>query len=465
MDQLIDALDLTILEDCYRGSGSAAHRPDLMFKIVVLQTLDGRRSPAQWSVAVKENIAVQWICRGIKPSRSALYDFRNRLAEPIADLCAQAVRQAQLEGLLHPTEGVLDGTFVRACASRHRMVNMSTLQRRHAELDAVLTKDAADQPVENMPKWMAKTPAGREELAERYTKAHEELERRLAVNARRPKGKRLDEKKVVVSTSDPEAPTGRDKEKVFCPLYTVQYMVEPQSLIILSYEAFAQATDANTLGLMLDRTQEVIGHHLDLVNADAGYVSVLDLQECARRGVELIAPVHENSYSEKKRTPQPNEKLKRELFTWDDEQQIYICPQGHAMNYEAKERKARSGDREVIQYRYRCSGDHCRQCPLAQRCTSNPEKGRTINRLEGQELLDAQRLKMQTPEAQAKQRQRGQVVERGFADAKAHRNFRRLHGRGLKRARAESGIVVFAQNALTINRLRQTRASPGDCNT
>ncbi|MCU0961448.1 MAG: hypothetical protein MUF48_15235, partial [Pirellulaceae bacterium] len=49
-------------------------------------------------------------------------------------------------------------------------------------------------------------------------------------------------------------------------------------------------------------------------------------------------------------------------------------------------------------------------------------------------------------------------IAHAFADAKQHRNFRRLHGRTLRRAVAEVGLLVLAQNTLTLHRLRQNAA-------
>ena len=69
---------------------------------------------------------------------------------------------------------------------------------------------------------------------------------------------------------------------------------------------------------------------------------------------------------------------------------------------------------------------------------------------------------MKTPEGEARRKRRSQIIERAFADAKEHRNLRKLHGRGLKRARAEVGLVVLAQTALMIQRLRQARANASE---
>jgi transposase len=455
IEAYIDGLNLSALEAAYRGVGSAAFRADLMLKIALLETLEGRRSPAQWSRDAQESLPLLWIGRGIQPSRSAWYNFRDRLGDVIQELHAGMVRQGISAGLIAAKEAVQDGTTTRACASRHRTINQSVLQRRREELAAAITQDQSGRSLETVPRWMAKTPKGRQEQSQRYAKADAILERRLAENARRDKDKRLDEKRVTVSTSDPEAPTGRDKEKTFCLLYTSQFVVEPASLVILAFEVFAQATDAGTLAPLLDRTAQVIGCPLAAVTADAAYATLLDLQECLERGVELFAPVQENNVTKKKDA----ERIEREQFTWLAEEKTYVCPQGHRLDYRGKESKRRRGDQQVVEHRYHCPPEHCRSCPLQQRCVRNSDKGRTVKRLEGQELIDAQRAKMQTPEAQAKRKRRGEVIERSFADAKEHRNLRKLHGRGLRRARAEVGLVVMAQNALTLMRLRETHAT------
>lgn len=459
LERYIDSQDLSALEAAYRGAGSEAHRPDLLLKIAMWEILEARRSPAQWARDIREHIPLQWLGRGLEPSRTALYQFRDRLGGVIQELHTGMIEQAIQEGLVVAEEGVLDGTSIRACASRHRMVNNSILERRIGELQATILLDQTGQRPDLVPSWMAKTPKGRREQSKRFAKAQEALNRRLEANAQRPKGKRLAEKKVTISTSDPESVMGRDKEKTFCPLYTSQFVVEPNSLVVLSFEVFAQATDAGTLGIMLDKTAQVIGHQLDAITTDSGYVSILDIQECIDRDVELYAPVQENDFTEKKRAARASQKIDRDQFTWLPEDQVYVCPEGHQLDYKGKERKRRRGDQEVIEHRYHCSAEHCRTCPLRTQCVRDPEKGRTVKRLEGQELIDAHRAKMKTPEGEVKRKRRGQIIERAFADAKQHRDLRKLHGRGLERARAEIGLVVLAQTALAIHRLQENRAN------
>jgi transposase len=459
VERFVDGLDLSALEEAYRGAGSPAHRADLLLKIALLEVFEGRPSPAQWYRDVRDSIPLLWIGRGLQPSRTALYNFRDRLGDVIQKLHAGMVRQGIAEGLIDPQEGVQDGTTTRACASRHRTINRNVLERRREELAAVIAQDQSGRPPETVARWMAKTPAGRQEQSQRCARAHETLQRRLAENARRAKDKRLDEQKVTVSTSDPEAPTGRDKEKTFCLLYTSQFLVEPESLVILAFEVFAQATDAGTLAPLLDSTAQIIGAPLAAVTADSAYATLLDLRECLERRVELFAPVQENDYTGRKRAARAAAWMEREQFTWLPEEKTYVCPQGHRLAYRGKEHQRRRGDQQVVQQRYHCPPEHCRGCPLRERCVRHPDKGRTIKRLEGQELIDAHRAKMKTSAAEAKRKRRGEVIERCFADAKEHRHLRKLHGRGLRRARAEIGLVVMAQNALTLMRLRKTAAT------
>jgi transposase len=460
IDAFVNGLDRTSLQASYLGVGSLAHNPDLVLKIVLYETSQGRLSPAEWARDVGDSIALRWLGQGIKPSRSALYAFRDRLSQPVFDMHARAIQQAIAEGLTAAEKAVLDGTSARSCASRHQLVNEEKLTKRLQELNAAAEKDAAGQPIESEPYWMAATPNGRQAQLERYRRAGDELADRLAKNEERPKDKQLPRKKVKVSVTDPEAPLGLDKEKVFCPMYTAEFVVDTASLLILSFDVFPQATDAGTLAPMLDRTQEVTGTMVIQIGTDAGYVSLLDLQECRERNVRLVGPVGENDFTEQKRAQAGPPRIGKDQFQWLPDEKTYRCPQGHRLDYKGNERKPRRDGNTVVQHRYHCPPEHCCACPLRDRCVKNPEKGRTVKRLEGEEIIEAHKEYMKTDEAKAANRLRGSVIERCFGDAKKHRDLRCLHGRGLKRAKAEVGLVVLVQTALTLARLRKNAVNP-----
>jgi hypothetical protein len=104
----------------------------------------------------------------------------------------------------------------------------------------------------------------------RYSQAQEHLARLQAANQRRSPSERRPPDKIVVSTGDPEAALGVDKDHVFRPLYTIQTIRDVDSPLILSYDVFARATDAGTLPPMLARTQQLTGRRLQEVLVDSG---------------------------------------------------------------------------------------------------------------------------------------------------------------------------------------------------
>lgn len=431
-----------------------------MLKIVLYETLEGRLSPSQWARDVPDSDALRWLGQGIQPSRSALYDFRDRLSEPVFQMHARTIQQAIDEGLTAAEAAVLDGTSARSGASRHQLVNWDKLTKRLRELEVAVAQDATGEASDPQPYWMAATAGGRQTQLQRYRRAGDELADRLALNQERPKDKQLPAKKVKVSVTDPEAPLGRDKEKVFCPMYTPEFVVDTTSLLILAFDVFPQVTDAGTLAPMLDRTKEVTGSMLLQISTDALYVSLLDLQECQRRNVCLVGPVAENDFTEQKRNQAGAAQIAKDQFEWLPDEKTYRCPQGHRLEYKGKEQRKRRDGNQVVQHRYRCPAEHCRSCPLRQRCVRNPDKGRTVKRLEGEELIEAHKEWMKTEEAKAANRLRGSVIERCFGDARRHRNLRCLHGWGLKRAKAVIGLVVLVQTAFALARLRKNAETP-----
>ena len=80
--------------------------------------------------------------------------------------------------------------------------------------------------------------------------------------------------------------------------------------------------------------------------------------------------------------------------------------------------------------------------------------------MEGEELLEAQRTKMEREDVKACYALRGQTVERSFGDAKGNRRLERFHGRGLTRVRTETGLLVLAQNLQLLDRLQRNTTNP-----
>jgi transposase len=459
----IGQLDTQPLIDLYPPGGQQAYEPIAMLSMIIYLILKGIASPARWHEEAGLNEAVQWLGYGYQPSRRTWYDFRDRMADCIDSLHEKLIQSGIEQQLVDPTVGVQDGTSIAACASRHRMINEQTLAKRKKLLDKLI--EGSSKQDEAIPMWVPPTFAGRLELAQRMDRAREVLDQRTAENAEKPSEKRKDPAKILVSLSDPDAPFGRDKLKVFRPLYTVQYVVDPTSLLTLGYQCEATVCDTGTLAPMIDRVQKIVGGRLRCMLADAAYCTILDLRDCQHRNIELLAPVQSNSLSKPRKNTNGVGVSNRNQFIWDEKLQTYQCPAGHQLNYHSKQKKKRHGGQTLMQFRYHCPSEHCLACPLASGCVANPARGRTVTRMEGQALLDAQREKMEQAETKQRFQVRNQTVERSFGDAKGNRRYDRYHGRGLRRARCETGLLVLAQNVLRLDRIQRNARNPDKTNT
>jgi transposase len=517
IERAVARLDLTALRATYGRTGSEAHCPERLLGVVLYEMRRGRHGPADWHRDAQECEPVRWLLRGAVVSRSCWYAFRDRVAPLLLDLNAQVLAQALDAGLTTATRAAQDGTLVAANASRHKLVNQATLHKRVEQLAAACANDrptavptagvaaaacADDRPTAGpaagvaaavvpaardgvtagptvvdgpappgaataaaaalaaAPAWLAAAAAGRRQQQQRLERAQERLAELQGQNQQKWPSKRKAAEAIVVSLSDPEAVVGRDKEKVYRPLYNVQVVADLDSPLVLGYEVFAQQNDAGVLGGLLAQVRQQLGHGLKELLADTAYAGGADLAAAVQEGVTVYAPVPGDGVKNPKQIP------KRE-FSWQAAEQTYVCPQGHRLVFEESWREKRVGGGVQV-WRYRCPPEHCQACPLQARCTTAPAKGRAVTRQEHEELIEGLRSRMETAEAKALYRLRGQKVELVNADWKEHRKLRRFSGRGLWRVRGEVGLLVLAHNLVTLEaeetKLRARRAKAAAAN-
>jgi transposase len=460
IERAVEQLDLTSLVESYAGVGKRALRPDLMVKIVMYEMHSQRLSPAQWARDVKENEPLRWLARGLEPSRTRLYEFRDRIASYVDDWNGQVLERAVEEGMTSASRGALDGSSVAAAASRRQLANRERLAGRSDLVQAVLTGRLIE---DRKPQWLASTPLGLVRQKRTYQRAGIVLQKRLEQNRRRRSSKRKPEDKVLVSLTDPEAALGRDKLDVFRPLFNVQLLRDLDSPLVLAYETFAVTHDAGLVSPMLERMTDLVGRKPEQLLADSGYVSLRDLETCAGAEVTLFAPWQENDYSQeqgKKIASNQFTQIPKTDFSWLEEEQTFICPQGHRLEFRTTKKESRL-DYEVTLHMYSCPGEYCSACPRQGECTRNPKKGRTVSRLENETLLDQLRERMHTPEAKALYKLRSQTVELVYADLKEHRGLRRFRSRGLRRAKTQVALAVLAHNILALEHELENRHAEG----
>jgi DDE family transposase len=306
----------------------------------------------------------------------------------------------------------------------------------------------------SLPRWLGKNPTARFLQRRRYHQARQHLEQRKrhqeATRSRLSKSQRPAAGRIKVSVSDPGAPLGFDKAKVFCPLYDVQLACDLDSPLVLGYDVFAAVNDANLFIPILRRTEGLTGTMPVTVLNDTQYANMLNLKYCRGRGVTMYSRGPDTPPGGEGPTEGPVKQIPKREFTWMAAERTYRCPEGHQLVLIRRETQHRQGTEELVEYQYRCPPQFCSNCPRQGQCTRTPQKGRIIKRSEHDELWEALRDRMREAESQALYKLRKQSVERQFADLKEHRALRRFSSFGLGRARIQVGLLILAHDGLEL---------------
>ena len=481
--RLVDEeLDLDDLRRTYAGRGSRPHRPDLLLKLLLYEHAQARVQPVQWLQDLRENKPVQWLTYGIEPSLTTLYEFRDRVQPFLQGLNRQVIRAAIEEGHTDGSCGALDGTTVAANASRHRMINLETVEKRLEILDrelaeaeqaegAVAAIEAPRPEVEaspasgedplRAPSWTARTARGKRRQRDHLHRAREVLRAKHAANKQRRKDKRKQNGTIRVALGDPTAPLGLDKQKTYRPLYNVQTMSDVETDLVLAYATTPTTADNGQLLPMIERTAEMTARPLKQVLADSGYPSGQDLAACAELGVTVYAPWNENAFTKKKRARKDEEaQIPKDQFVFDPSGPSYRCPEGKTLSYRERSSKQKADGSYFPIAIYRADPSDCAGCPLKARCVRGGSAARTVRRQDHEELIEELKERMKQPKAKALYGKRGCTVERRFADFKTRSGLQRFSGRTPERADAQVALTVLAHNLRTLDKLRTRQRPP-----
>jgi len=447
----VDQINPMVFVGLWRGRGSKPHPPAAMFKLMIFQILKKNLSPAKWAREVLSDLVLQTLISNITPSRTALYNFQDRIGTIIERIGQSLIAHSIGHGILDPSVVAMDGTSIRSYGSRHRVVNQKTLTRRRNELSNAIRFDNKGEIDAALPAWMGKTLNGRLSQKENYDKADLILTQRIIENSTKRKASRRPVDEIFISLSDPESALSRDKENVYCPMYSGQLLTDAKSSLILSMSLSCHVTDVGTIGPMIDQVETTLGIKLKEIHADAAYSSLLDVKTCLERNVNLLAPVQENGLTKTNQSSKANKQLSRDHFRYNPETHSYTCPAGHSMAYYDRDNRKRVNGIIVIE-RFRQSTEKCQACPLALQCLRGA-KQRSVARAIGQEVVDAQKAKMTEKIALASRVLRAQTVERSNADIKQRIGLRRFGVTTLTRTKNYLAMTIFVLNLMTVRRL------------
>ena len=318
--EVIEQLDLSELENSYRGSGSASYHPAMLLGLLIYGYATRVFSSRALERATYDSVAFRFIAGKEHPDHDTIAAFRKRFISHIEPLFIEVLKLARAMGMLKMGTVALDGTKVHANASRH-----SALSYRHAKkiekqlrrevrqlLVLAENADEADIPdgmsipeeLERRETRLAAIVEAKAKIEERVAEREEaEYEAKLA--AREEKEQRTGKKP---GGRPPEPPSGQvgSKEQInltdedsrimpvpgggFDQCYNAQAAVAAGSMLVVGTEVTQAANDKEQIAPMLEKLQELpveLGE-VERLLTDNGYLSEKNVEACVAAGIEPL---------------------------------------------------------------------------------------------------------------------------------------------------------------------------------
>jgi len=300
----VDTLDLGAFHARYDkdGTRNQPFHPAMMVKVLVYGYATGVFSSRKIASKLHEDVAFRVLAAGNFPAHRTIREFRALHLKELSELFVQVVRLAREMGLVKLGTIAVDGTKLKANASRHKAMSYGHMRKAEAELkaqiDALLNKArAADEAEKNEPELdipaeiarrearLAAIAEARQRLEQRQRDADLERGRSADDDQKprgpdgKPKGGRYKRPFGVPQDKDQDNFTDPDSRIMprsgggFDPAYNAQTAVDGTAHIIVAAELINNASDVHELPTMVERVKDTLGAYPEQTLADAGYRS------------------------------------------------------------------------------------------------------------------------------------------------------------------------------------------------
>ncbi len=337
--EVIDGLDLGVLEKAYAGRGSAAYHPSVLLGLLVYGYANGVFSSRKIERATHDSLAFRYLAAGTHPDHDTLASFRRRFLDELAGLFVQVLEMAREMKLLALGTISLDGTKVKANASRHSALSHGHIEQLevqlNAEVDALLAQaEQADQS--SVPDGMSllEEIRRRRERREKMDAAKQKIEARARARFEQEQAdyQAKQERRQARAQQTGKPPGGKppkppvagpkaqdqinltDEASRIMPVagggfdqaYNAQAAVDTASLLVVAPAVTQAANDKEQVVPMLAQLAALpdsLGQVQQLL-ADTGFYSAKNVQACQAQGIDpLIAVKRENHH------PAPHERF------------------------------------------------------------------------------------------------------------------------------------------------------------
>lgn len=315
--EVVEQLDLRVLRDSYGDRGSAAYHPEMLVALLFYGYATGIRASRKIEAATYESVPFRFIAANTHPDHDTIADFRARFLHQLSDIFRQLLIIAHEMGCLKVGCVSLDGTKIRASASKHNAMSLkraNELERRFQReaqrmLELAEVADREDQGDDiSLPAELAR----REDRIRAIKEAKERIRARESERVERESAERnelLAERRQFEKANDRRFETQPNKHRVKRNPNAQIDLTDEDSRIMPSSDGFVQAYNGQLAGdckSMLIATCHVtqrtndnaevkpalqalsglpIGKPSALL-ADSGYCSELNVERCVASGIE-----------------------------------------------------------------------------------------------------------------------------------------------------------------------------------
>lgn len=317
LSDAIDAMDLSTFEARYgdSGPGNQAFDPRMMLKVLVYAYATGTFSSRKIAAKLHEDVAFRVLGADNFPAHRTISDFRQRHLAEFRDVFVQVVQLAREVGLVQLGTVAVDGSKVRANASKHKAMSYSRMKEEEKRLrkeiqdllDLAKKTDAIEDKRHGRDKRGDELPAELVRRADRLRTieaARKRLEARQCEidqeNGREPEDQDRPGKQgprfkrafgepkpsAQENFTDPDSRIMKRGSSGFEQCYNPQIAVDEQERIIVATHVTQSASDVQELEPLMDQIEENLGQYPKKALADAGYRSESNFQGLENRGIE-----------------------------------------------------------------------------------------------------------------------------------------------------------------------------------
>lgn len=292
---LVDELDLSGILDVYEQGdlrGYPPYHPRMMTKLWLYAYATGQRSSRKLAKLAVRDVGCMMLAAGNRPDFRTLNDFRLRHLAALEALFRQVLVMCRDAGLVKLDHVAIDGTKIKANASKHAAMSYDRMQPEVDRITAELKKwfedcDRTDAEED------AKYGAGNDgyelpenlRTAERRRKAIRAAIKNLKKRAKE-EGKAKPDAKAQQNFTDPESRIMKGGDGAFIQGYNGQAAVDTVSQIIVATSLSNSAADSPQLIDVVAEIVENLGELPMKLSADAGYCSEDNLEALDELGID-----------------------------------------------------------------------------------------------------------------------------------------------------------------------------------